>query len=152
MCIEEYATPPQVARMVGDPKFLPVLIAFPVMLLLALAAKMFGASAAFPKENIVYGKMFPTLLVDFIFTGAAAFAVAVLVKGVMAYWKDINNANPWRVKVEGNLVGNLIATLTDILMHNRFRQCETTYKRSTNHLFVLFGFIFLAVVTGLGLP
>ncbi len=147
MCIEEYATPPQVARMVGDPKFLPVLVAFP-LILLALAAKMFGF-LGIPEGEIVYGKMFPTLLVDFLFTGAAVFALAVLVKGVMAYWKDINSTSPWRVKVEGNLVGDLIATLKDILMHNRFRLCETTYKRSNNHLFVLVGFIFLAAVTGL---
>lgn len=147
MCIEEYATPPKVAQMVSDPKFLPVLIAFP-MLLLALAAKMFGY-LGIPEGDIVYGKMFPTLLIDFIFTGAAVFAVAVLAKGVMAYWKDINRVSPWRVKVEGNLVGNLLVTLKDILMHNRFRLCETTYNRSTNHLFVLFGFIFLAGVTAL---
>ena len=66
--------------MVGDPKFLPVLIAFPVVLLL-VAAKMFG-HLGIPEGEIVYGKMFPTLLIDFIFTGAAAFAVAVLAKGV----------------------------------------------------------------------
>ena len=147
MCIEEYATPPQVARMVGDPKFLPVLIAFPVILL-ALAAKMFGF-LGIPEGEIVYGKMFPTLLIDLIFTGAAAFAVAVLAKGVLAFWRDINAANPWKVKVEGNLVGNLVATLKDIVMHNRFRECETTYKRSTNHLFVFFGFVFLALVTAM---
>jgi quinone-modifying oxidoreductase subunit QmoC len=147
MCIESYATPPMVARMVGDPKFLPLLIAFP-MLLLAAAASIFGY-LGIPQGDIVYGKMFPTLLIDVIFTGAAAFAVAVLAKGVMAFWKDINSANPWRVKVEGNLVGNLLAVLKDILMHNRFKLCETTYARSTNHLFVLFGFIFLAAVTGL---
>src|SRR5271157_3951185 len=34
MCIEEYATPPQLAKMVGDGRYLPVLIAFPVVLLL----------------------------------------------------------------------------------------------------------------------
>ncbi len=147
MCIESYATPPIVAQMVGDAKFLPLLIAFPVILL-ALAAKLFG-NLGIPEGEIIYAKMFPTLLIDFIFTGAAAFAVAVLAKGVMAYWKDINSDNPWKVKVEGNLVGNLVATLKDILMHNRFRLCETTYKRSTNHLFVLFGFIFLAGVTGM---
>ena len=47
-------------------------------------------------------------------------------------------------------MGNLIETLKDILLHNRFRLCETTYSRSTNHLFLVFGFIFLAIVTGLG--
>jgi quinone-modifying oxidoreductase subunit QmoC len=133
--------------MVGDIRYLPVLLAFPV-LLLALAAKVFG-NFGIPEGEIVYGKMFPTLLIDVIFTGAFAFAVAVLFKGVTRYWKDLNAGNPWKVRVEGNLVGNLIEVIKDILFHNRFRKCEVTYNRSTNHLFVLFGFIFLAAVTGL---
>jgi quinone-modifying oxidoreductase subunit QmoC len=148
LCIETYATPPILAQMVGDYKFLPLLIALPV-LLLALALKITG-HWGIPEGPIVYSHFFPTLLIDAIFVPAFFFAVAVLGKGVLTYWKDINRANPWRVKVGGNLVGNLIATLKDILMHNRFRECETTYNRSTNHLFLLFGFIFLAVVTSWG--
>ncbi|MDD2902911.1 MAG: hypothetical protein PHU44_10810, partial [Syntrophales bacterium] len=66
------------------------------------------------------------------------------------YWQDLNESSPWKVKVEGNLVGNLLATLKDIIFHNRFRECTVTYARSTNHLLVLFGFIFLAIVTGWG--
>jgi quinone-modifying oxidoreductase subunit QmoC len=145
LCIEKYSTPPVLARAVGDPKFLPLLIAFP-MLLLLLALRVTG-HWNIPEGTIVYSKFFPTLLVDFIFVPAFFFAVAVLAKGVLAYWQDINAPHPWRVKVEGNLVGNLIATLKDILLHNRFRLCELTYNRSTNHLFLVFGFIFLAVVT-----
>jgi quinone-modifying oxidoreductase subunit QmoC len=133
MCIENYATP---------------LLALPVLLLLA-ALKVTG-HLAIPEGPIVYSKLFPTLLVDAIFVPAFFFAVAVLGKGVLAYWKDLNESSPFKTKVEGNLVGNLLATLKDILMHNRFRQCETTYARSTNHLFVVAGFIFLLVVTTWG--
>jgi len=148
MCIEEYATPPQLAKMVADCRYLPVLIAFPV-LLLALALKITG-HWGIPEGPIVYSHFFPTLLIDAIFVPAFFFAVAVLGKGVLRYWTDLNSSNPWKVRVQGNLVGNIIETLKDILMHNRFRSCETTYKRSTNHLFVLFGFIFLGVVTTWG--
>jgi quinone-modifying oxidoreductase subunit QmoC len=147
MCIENYATPPFLARMVGDSKFLPLLIAFPVLLLLA-ALKVTG-HLHIPDGPIVFSKFFPTLLIDAIFVPAFFFAAVVLGKGVMTFWKDIN-VNPWKVKASGNFVGDLIATLTDILFHNRFRQCEVTYERSTNHLFVVFGFIFLAIVTGWG--
>lgn len=148
MTIEKYATPPVLAKAVGDPKFLPLLIAFP-MLLLMLALKLTG-HWNIPEGTIVYSHLFPTLLVDFIFVPAFFFAVAVLGKGVLAFWQDINAPHPWRVKVEGNLVGNIIATLKDVLFHNRFRTCETTYTRSTNHLFLVFGFIFLLIVTTWG--
>lgn len=148
MAIEKYATPPLLAKAVGDPKFLPLLIAFP-MLLLMLALKLTG-HWNIPEGTIVYSHFFPTLLVDAIFVPAFFFAVAVLGKGALAFWQDINAPHPWRVKVEGNLVGNLIATLKDIVLHNRFRQCELTYNRSTNHLFLVFGFIFLLIVTTWG--
>ena len=148
MCIEEYAQPPQLAKMVSDCRYLPVLIAFPVLLLLA-ALKVTGY-LHLPEGEIAYSKLFPTLLIDVIFVPAFFFALAVLGLGVMRYWKDLNASNPWKVKVEGNLVGNLIETLKDIVLHNRFRLCETTYNRSTNHLFLVFGFIFLAIVTGWG--
>ena len=48
-----------------------------------------------------------------------------------------------------NLVGHT-ATLKTILFHNRFRQREVTYNRSTNHLFLVFGFIFLLIMTTWG--
>jgi quinone-modifying oxidoreductase subunit QmoC len=147
MCIEHYATPPWLARMVGDAKFLPLLLAFPVVLLL-LALKLTG-HLALPTGPVVYSKFFPTLLVDAIFVPAATFAVLMFARGVGLFWKDIN-VSPWKVKLAGNLPANLIAVIKDILWHNRFRQCDTTFARSTNHLFVLFGFIFLAVVTGWG--
>ncbi len=155
MAIEKYATPPVLAKAVGDPKFLPLLIAFPMLVLLVMLkfTGMIGAGSglAIPDGPIVYAKMFPTFwLVDLIFVPAFFFAVAVLAKGALAFWQDINAPHPWRVKVEGNLVGNLIATLKDILFHNRFRTCETTYNRSTNHLFLVFGFIFLLIVTTWG--
>ncbi len=61
MTIEKYATPPVVAKAVGDPKFLPLLIAFP-MLLLMLALKLTG-HWNIPEGTIVYSHLFPTLLV-----------------------------------------------------------------------------------------
>ncbi len=155
LCIEKYSQPPQLAKMVGDARFLPVLIAFPVLVLLFMLkfTGMIGVGSGLhiPDGPIVYSKMFPTFwFIDATFVPAFFFAVAVLAKGVLTFWKDLNANNPWKVRVEGNLVGNLIETIKDILMHNRFRLCETTYTRSTNHLFLLFGFIFLFVVTSWG--
>ncbi|MGO9394411.1 MAG: quinone-interacting membrane-bound oxidoreductase complex subunit QmoC [Desulfobaccales bacterium] len=148
LCIEEYAAPKALAKMVGDPRYLSLLLAFPVVLLLAALGAI--GHLHLPAGTIAYHKLFPTLLVDAIFVPAFFFAVVVLGRGVLSYWGDLNSSNPWKVRVGGNPVGNLAATLKDILMHNRFRLCETTYSRSLNHLFLLFGFIFLAVVTSWG--
>lgn len=151
MCIEHYAIPPILARMVGDLKFLPLLIAFPVALLLVVlkVLEFLGVNKgiAIPEGTIVYSKLFHTYAVDVVFLGASAWAVFVLAQGAMRFWKDINTS-PWKIKAEGGLLGHLYHTLVDILMHNRFKMCETTFARSLNHLLLVFGFIFLALVTG----
>jgi quinone-modifying oxidoreductase subunit QmoC len=160
MCIEKYAFPSILARMVGDIKFLPVLIALPAVLLLVwlfgmgflgikVAGGMVHKGIALPEGPVIYSKLFPTLwAIDAIFVPAFFFAIGVLGLGVMRYWQDLNEANPWKVKLHGNLIGNLVAVVQDILWHNRFRECETTFARALNHLLLVFGFIFLAVVTG----
>ncbi len=162
MCIENYAFPPILAKMVGDIKFLPALIVLPMVLFLVwlyglgmLGLKVAGSlvhkGLAIPEGKIVFSKMFPTLMfIDFIFVPAFFFAVGVLGLGVMRFWKDLNEANPWKVKLQGNLVPNLVAVVKDILWHNRFRDCETTFGRALNHLLLVFGFIFLAIVTTWG--
>jgi len=159
MCIEKYAFPSILARFVGDIKFLPVLIGLPFVLLLVwlkamgilgipVAEGMVHKGLAIPEGTVIYSKMFPTLwAIDAIFVPAFFFAVGVLFLGVRNYWNDLNEANPWKVKLHGNLLGNLVAVLKDILMHNRFRECETTFARALNHLLLVFGFIFLAGVT-----
>ena len=162
MCIESYAFPSILAKMVGDIKFLPALIALPVVLLLVwlyglgllgvkVAEGMVHKGIAIPEGTIAYSKLFPTLLgVDLIFVPALFFALGVLGLGVMQFWKDLNEANPWKVKLQGDLIGNLVAVIKDILFHNRFRECETTFGRALNHLLLVFGFIFLAMVTAWG--
>jgi quinone-modifying oxidoreductase subunit QmoC len=159
MCIENYAFPPILARMVGDIKFLPALIALPVILFLVwlyglglLGVKVAGdlvhKGIAIPEGKVVYSKLFPTLLgVDAIFVPVFFFALCVFGLGVIRFWKDLNEANPWKVKLQGNFIRSLAAVGKDILWHKRFRECETTYGRTLNHFWLVFGFIFLATVT-----
>ena len=162
MCIENYAIPPILGCLVGDIRFLPLLIAFPVMLFLAVlyGLGMLGVPVghgmvhqgiAIPEGKIIFSKLFPTLLgVDLIFVPALAFGAGVLALGVMKFWKDLNEANPWKVRLQGNVIGNLVEVVKDILLHNRFKSCDATFDRALNHLLLVFGFIFLAIVTAWG--
>ena len=129
------------------PSFSRLLIAFPVLLLLA-ALKVTG-HLAIPAGPIVYSKLFPTLLVDFIFVPAFFFAVAVLAKGVLAYWKDIN-VQPLEGQGQGQPGGQPYRHLEGYPVAQPLPPVRDHLPRSTNHLLVLFGFIFLAVVTSWG--
>ncbi|OPX20055.1 MAG: hypothetical protein BZ151_05920 [Desulfobacca sp. 4484_104] len=144
VAIEHYSTPTFLAEMVNDPKYLLFLIAFP-LILIGAAIHYFGNFS--PEGPVVYSKMLkPWPYVDFIFLGAAAYAVAVFAKGVMAYWQDLN-VNPWKVRLKENVWLAVAEVVKDILFHNRFRKCTTYFNRSTSHLLVFLGFVGLFIVT-----
>ncbi len=147
-CIEHYSFPTMLARMVSQPIFLPVLLALPVLLILAVM-KITGTLGNIPAGIIKYSNMIPLLAVDAIFVAAAGFAVFVLATGVMRYWKDLNSeVSPWKTKLSNkSIVSTTIEVLKDVILHKRFRECVTNYPRSTSHLYTVIGFIALAIVT-----
>jgi len=147
-CIEHYSFPSQLARMVSQPKFLPVLLALPVLLIL-FVMKVVGTLGNIPAGTVKYSNMMPLLAVDAIFVAAAAFAVFVFVNGVRRYWKDLNaGVSPWKVKLsDKSVVGATIEVLKEFIVHKRFKECVTNYARATSHLLLVLGFIALAIVT-----
>jgi quinone-modifying oxidoreductase, subunit QmoC len=147
-CIEHYSFPPQLARMVSQAKFLPVLLAIPALLILAIM-KMVGTLGNIPAGTIKYSNMMPLLAVDALFMAAAGFAVFVFFNGVRRYWKDLNaDVSPWKTKLSSkSVVSATIEVLKEFIVHKRFKQCTVNYARATSHLLLVFGFIALAVVT-----
>lgn len=145
-CIEHYSMPSFLARMVNDSKYLPLLIAFPVLLLYGVI-RAIGSQIIPPGPTVDYNLMLPYWpYVDFIFIAAAFFAIAVFVQGVSRYWQDLN-VSPWKVRLKENKVAAITGVITDILYHSRFRKCILNYNRSTSHLLVLFSFIGLFITT-----
>ncbi len=147
-CIEHYSFPSMLARMVNQPIFLPVLLALPVLIILAVM-KITGTLGNIPAGTIKYSNMVPLLAVDAIFVAAAGFAVFVFATGVMRYWKDLNaEVSPWKTKL-GNksIMSATVEVLKDFILHKRFKECVTNYERSTSHLLTVLGFIALAIVT-----
>ena len=147
-CIEHYSFPSMLARMVSQIKFLPVLLAVPVLLIL-MVMKLVGTLGNIPAGTIKYSNMVPLLAVDAIFMAAAGFAVFVLFNGVRRYWKDLNaDVDPWKTKLSNkSVISATIEVLKDFILHKRFKECVTNYARSTSHLLLVLGFIALGVVT-----
>ncbi|MGQ9919832.1 MAG: quinone-interacting membrane-bound oxidoreductase complex subunit QmoC [Desulfobacca sp.] len=147
-CIEHYSFPSQLARMVSQPKFLPVLLALPVLVLL-FVMKVVGTLGNIPAGTVKYSNMMPLLAVDAIFIAAAGFAVFVFVNGIRRYWQDLNaDVSPWKAKLSNkSVVSATIEVLKEFIVHKRFKECVTNYARSTSHLLLVLGFIALAIVT-----
>ncbi|AEB08612.1 quinone-interacting membrane-bound oxidoreductase complex subunit QmoC [Desulfobacca acetoxidans] len=146
--IEHYSTPSFLARLVSQPKFLPLLIAFPVLLILAIM-KLVGTLGNIPAGKVVYSNMLPLLVIDAIFLSAAGFAVFVFLNGIRTYWKDLNSGvSPWKAKLSNkSVVSTLIEVLKEFIVHKHFKKCVTHYARATSHLMLVLGFISLATVT-----
>jgi quinone-modifying oxidoreductase subunit QmoC len=147
MCIEHYAYPSFLGRMVNEPKYLPLLIAFPVLLLLGVLK--FLGNLRIPEGEIIYAKLIPPFpYIDAIFLAAAAFAIYAFFQGVRRYWQDLN-VDPWKIKLKENKLGCIIEVVKDIFFHSRFRKCVVHYSRSTSHLLVFLSFVGLFIVTAM---
>lgn len=156
--IEEYATPQWLGRMVNDPKSLPVLFLFPVVLfiVLGLILKMFGVNwlnFSPAGAEIAHHKFFHTWLVDLIFVPTAAWAAAVFALGLSRFMKDIHEnalieGKTDKEKIEiGGFLSALWKVLPTIFKHKKFSECGENEGRATSHLMVFYSFVGLFVVT-----
>ncbi|MBI4753242.1 quinone-interacting membrane-bound oxidoreductase complex subunit QmoC [Candidatus Desantisbacteria bacterium] len=144
--IGHYAFPGFLATMVGDIKYLPLLIAFPVLFLLAVL----GATGHLhiPEGEIVFGKLISHTIVDMVFVPVFLFAALVFVGGVLRFWKNIHGGCNGKCSL-ASIIPSLISVKLEILAHNRFRKCEVNKGRAIAHMGVLYGFIGLAITTAL---
>jgi len=147
MSLTRYSKPAFLARMVGDPKYLLLLLAVPVVIFLLILAGQghLNFSQRYLNEEgaLSFSAFIPVKFIDTVFIIAAAFAAVSFVVGILGYWRDMSRSAAPR----GSLVGSLIGAIVEILGHNRFRKCDVTHGRSTSHLLVLYSFIGLAITT-----
>ncbi|MDA8169326.1 MAG: quinone-interacting membrane-bound oxidoreductase complex subunit QmoC [Nitrospiraceae bacterium] len=153
MSIRRYSKPGFLAKMAGDPKSLIVLLAIPVVILLAILGSLghLTSISNIPRGedgSIVYAKWIPVPFIDATFGTAAAFALAVFIMGVRSYWKDLSSGlTPQQIAAKGGPFQNLAPVLSDILAHRKFEKCETTKDRAQAHKFVFYAFVGLAITT-----
>ncbi len=152
LAIAEYSFPKFAGKMVGDSRYLVILFALPVVILLSILAYLGNLTiSAIPKgENgqIVYSKFMPVPYIDVVFTLAAAFAVLAFVIGVYKYWHALKrgiNISEWPSMV--SVYSTVVTTAGEILLHSQFKKCDYAKGRTNAHLLTLYGFIGLAITT-----
>jgi quinone-modifying oxidoreductase subunit QmoC len=151
LAIEHYSPTP-LAKMVGNPKYLFILFAIPVLLfLLYIIPKGYLDFSAIPRgENgeIIYSKFMPVFPeIDVTFGAAALFAVICFIAGIRRYWADMSQG----IKLEGDLTGSVKETIKEILAHKRFEKCVVTKDRKVAHMLVFYSFVGLAITTTLAI-
>jgi len=160
--IEHYAIPGVLARMVASPKWLPILFAIPALLMALaiwttggfgaapegsshfLADGMFSANGAgFKPAN--FDHFFAHYPIILFFTGLIGLALLGSLAGLARYWKamDAFAASQGRRPPgagKGRLRACAIATMREILLHKKFRDCEANANRYWGHLLLFYGF------------
>ena len=156
--IIEYATPKALARMVSDPKKLPILLAIPavIFLVVGLLLKMVGVDWLNfnpTGDHLWQADYIGNYLVDIIMIPTFFGAVAVFALGLKRFLTDmhanaVKEGKTDKEKIDpAGFVQALIRTVPTILKHQKFNECTENRERSTAHMMVLFGFIGLFIVT-----
>ncbi len=147
MTIQEYSPTP-FAKMAGDPKYLLVLFALPVLIFLGIIGSLGHLDNLLRghEGQIVYSQFIPVPYIDTVFILASIFAVVSFFIGIKKYWTAMSAG----VQLKGNIIDGLKATVVDILSHDRFQKCTVTKDRSTAHMLVFYAFIGLAITTAWG--
>jgi len=153
MSFRHFAFPSFMGKIVGEAKYLPIMLALPVLILL-LGIKIAGGHI--PAGPVEYRDLFPLLLVDVIFVTFTMLALLSIGFGVWNFLQGIH-ANAIREGytedkplVMGDYVKSLISVIPTILFHDKFKLCTTNRDRYWSHILVLVGFVGLFIVTNIG--
>ncbi len=147
--IKEVAMVPLFAKIATDPKLVWLLFAIPAVLwyviLIALGNQGFTAPRA--EGNIMaYHKFVPVPVIDTVFILTAIFAAVSAVVGIKRLWNGMK-AQAGEMKSSGSLSGDIVSSITTILGHTKFADCNVNKGRQLGHMLLFYAFAGLAVVT-----
>jgi quinone-modifying oxidoreductase subunit QmoC len=144
--IREYAFPRFVAAMVNDPRFLPVIFAIPVLLLLLLMAN--AGTLRIPDGEIIYRKFIPQWpVVDVLFPLTAIWALICASVGVRRLWTGFREGPYAELPASGFSLKQVGPTISNILAHRYFKECVVNGGRYLSHFPIFSGFVLLFVTT-----
>lgn len=150
--VMHYAWPQFLGKALGKATYLPLLLAFPIVLFLFLMG--ITGHLVIPEGEIVFAKFIPHTIVDPVFMVVSILVVISIVRGVSRFWNGlkvgVHPLSSQNIISGGDIVKfHVIPALVEILKHSRFKKCERSSFRYLAHLLIFYGFIALAAVTGL---
>jgi quinone-modifying oxidoreductase subunit QmoC len=143
-----YAFPGFMGRVFREPKYLPLLLAIPVLLFIILLSAT--GHLAIPDGEIVFKKFVPHTVVDPVFLVLTGLVFAVIAVSLSRFWKEVasgtgSNGPSFREVVKRSALPSLV----ELLVHRKFRDCGSskTKTKTLSHLTIFYGCLAYAVVT-----
>ena len=136
--IKNYAFPRFMGELTSQRRYLPLLLAVPVVLFAVLA---FWGSKEPPTAELEFGNVFGDAALEALFWMVGLLAFLAYAVGIARMVKALR-----RTGHDGKILSALIPATVEILRHKRFAECGTEKRRYWGHLLVLSGFLGLFVV------
>jgi len=142
-----YGVPAFLGRAFRQAKYLPLLLAFPVVLLLVLLAGT--GHLEFPDGQIIFDHFVPHVIVDPLFLVLVGLVFVSVGISLRRFWTAITS-NPGHsgVSIVNVLRRSALPKLVELLLHRKFNECGTGKTRLFSHLAIFYGCLAFALTTG----
>ncbi len=146
--IKHVAMVPFFAKLATEAKLLPVMFAIPMVLFyLIMPYKSFSGVPRNAEGAMAYHLFMPVFpQIDVTFTLTAIFAAISAFVGITRLWAGMK-AQAGEMQSSGSLVGDIISSVTTILAHSKFADCNVNRLRQWGHLLLFYAFAGLTLTT-----
>ena len=140
---QHYARPRFLGKLVNDPRWLPLAIAIPVGIIMAILS--LAGTFHIPEGPVDYSAFFPHGLLNGSFSAVTLFFYVLAALGIGRFWKDMKGLTP--PGEAGKRRIPVLGVLGEILSHSSFSACESRKTGKLAHMLLFFGFALLILVT-----
>jgi quinone-modifying oxidoreductase subunit QmoC len=147
LAINHYAVPGFFAKWISQPKYLPVVLAIPIILLFIVL--VFTGKLGIPAGEVEYAKMFSHATINIFYITFTGLASLMIILSISKFWRGMAALEPVSDNPQEKvpIIKSIIQTGVEVLTHAKFRQCKTAKNRYFGHFSVLWGFLGLWFVT-----
>jgi quinone-modifying oxidoreductase subunit QmoC len=140
---QHYARPRFLGKLVSNPAWLPLAIAIPVVVIIAILS--LAGTFKIPQGPVDYSAFFPHGLLNGTFSAITLFFYLLASLGIGRFWKDMKRQTP--PGDAGRKKLPVFSVLREILSHSNFSGCGSRKPGMIAHILLFFGFALLILVT-----
>ena len=141
---QHYAKPKFLGKILNDPKWLPIAVLIPVIIISAIL--VMAGTFQIPEGPVNYSKFFPHVWLNSSFSFLWLLTIGLGILGLRNFRNDMKMQNS-DLKPTGSFIKNLFSIRKEIILHSNFSTCSAQKTRKTAHFLVFYGFILLLFVT-----